>query len=91
MTIVVLYALYSSVGMRMLGFLGGYGSEEGYDSGEGFWLLAGLRGSMPLPDWAVMVYKAAAVVCSGGVRGAWFAFVRRPDDPVAICAARPAP
>jgi hypothetical protein len=82
----VLYVLYSSVGMRMFGFLGGYGSEEGYDSGAGFWLLAGLGRVMALPGWAAPAYKLVAVVVLGGF-GAWFAFARRPEDPVAICAA----
>ena len=70
----------------MFGFLGGYGSEEGYDNGEGFWLLAGLSRVMALPEWAAAVYKAVAVVALGAF-AAWFAFIRRPDDPVAICGA----
>jgi hypothetical protein len=82
--IVALYALYSSAGFGVFGFLRGYGSEEGYDSGEGFWLLAGLARLMPLPALAAFVYKIAAAVVLAGL-GAWFAFVRRPDDPVAIC------
>ena len=84
--IAVLYALYSRVGTHMFGFLGGYGSEEGYDNGEGFWLLAGLSRVTALPEWAAAVYKAASVVVLGAF-AAWFAFIRRPDDPVAICGA----
>jgi alpha-1,6-mannosyltransferase len=86
LTIAVLYGVYSSAGSRLLGFLAGYGSEEGYDSGEGFWLLAGLARLMSLPDWAVMVYRIAAAAILVGF-AAWFAFVQRPDDPVAICSA----
>ena len=41
---------------------------------------------MALPAWAVVAYKAAAVVVLGAL-AAWYAFVCRPDDPVAICAA----
>jgi alpha-1,6-mannosyltransferase len=84
--IVVFYAVYSGVGLRVFGFLQGYGLEEGYDTGEGFWLLAGLSRLMTLPPAAVIVYKAGAVVLLA-VLAAWFAFVRRPDDPVSICAA----
>jgi hypothetical protein len=85
-TLAVVYALYSSAGTRMLGFLSGYGSEEEYDSGAGFWLLAGLSHVMSLPEWAGIVYKAAAaIVLAAGA--AWFAFVSRPDDPMAICRA----
>jgi alpha-1,6-mannosyltransferase len=85
-TIVPLYLAYSSVGWRVFGFLQGYGDEEGYVSGDGFWLLAGLARLMPLPGWAALIYKAVVVVVLAGL-GAWFAFVRRPDDAVSICAA----
>jgi len=84
--ILVCYAIYSSVGLRVFGFLQGYSSEEGYDSGEGFWLLAGLSRLIPLPPAAAIIYKAAAGLLLAAL-GAWFAFVRRPDDAVSICAA----
>jgi alpha-1,6-mannosyltransferase len=84
--ILVCYAMYSSVGLRVFGFLQGYGSEEGYDSGEGFWLLAGLSRLITLPPAAAIIYKAAAGLLLAAL-GAWFAFVRRPDDAVSICAA----
>ena len=86
LTILVLYALYSSAGSHLLGFLGGYGSEEGYDSGAGFWLLAGLAHITALPAWVVTAYRLGVVAVMAAT-AAWFAFVRRPDDPVAICAA----
>jgi hypothetical protein len=86
LTIAALYALYRSAGTHLLGFLAGYGSEEGYDSGEGFWLLAGIARVMPLPGWTVVTYKIAWVVILAAF-AAWFAFVQRPDDPVEICAA----
>ncbi len=86
LTILVLYALYSSAGSHLLGFLGGYGSEEGYDSGAGFWLLAGLAHITALPAWVVISYRLGVVAVLAAT-AAWFAFVRRPDDPVAICAA----
>jgi hypothetical protein len=85
-TIVALYLVYSSVGPRVFGFLQGYGDEEGYISGAGFWLLAGLSRLMPLTPMVALAYKALAVLLLAAL-GAWFAFVRRPDDPVAICAA----
>jgi hypothetical protein len=84
--IVVLYGLYSSAGIRLFGFLVGYGSEEGYDSGDGFWLLAGISRIMKLPAFAVVIYKVAVVAILAGFT-AWIAFVRRPDGAVAICAA----
>ena len=84
--IVALYVVYCSVGVRVFGFLHGYGSEEGYDTGEGFWLLAGLGRLMPFPPVVAILYKTGAVLILAAL-GGWFAFVRRPDDPVAICGA----
>lgn len=85
-TIVVLYAVYSSVGLGVFGFLQGYGDEEGYASGNGFWLLAVLSRVVPLTPVIVMSYKITVVGLLAAL-GAWFAFVRRPDDAVSICAA----
>jgi alpha-1,6-mannosyltransferase len=85
-TFLVVYALYSGAGRHLFGFLAGYGAEEGYDSGEGFWLLAGLSRVVALPDWAAVVYKLGAVALLGCF-AAWFAFVQRPRDPVSVCAA----
>jgi hypothetical protein len=84
-TIGVLYAVYSGAGWRVFGFLGGYDAEEGYSgAGGGFWLLAGIGRLVALPDGSALVYKAIVVVILG-LLGCWIAFVRRPDDPVAIC------
>ena len=85
--VVALYALYSSAGTRVFGFLSGYGSEEGYDgAGGGFWLLAGLAQVAALPDTTASVYKTVMAVVLALLAG-WFAFVRRPDNSVALCAA----
>ncbi len=40
--IAILYLPYLAAGSSLFGFAGGYGSEEGYDTGAGYWLLAGL-------------------------------------------------
>ena len=85
-TIAALYGLYSSAGVKVFGFLSGYGSEEGYDTGGGFWLLAGLAQIMPLPPQSATLYKLAAALLLAAT-AAWIAFIRRPDDPVALCAA----
>ncbi|HEX2941646.1 MAG TPA: glycosyltransferase 87 family protein, partial [Rhodopila sp.] len=84
--VIALYAVYSSVGMRVFGFLGGYGAEEGLDNGSGIWLLAGIGRLITLPPYASAAYAAVAVAVLAGM-GAWFAFYRHPDDPVALCAA----
>ncbi len=59
--IVGLYALYASAGTNVLGFLSGYGAEEGLDTGSGFWLLAGLSHLVALPPVATKLYMAAVV------------------------------
>ena len=56
------YALYSGVGWHVLGFLPSYGQEEGIDSGQGIWLLAGLAQISPLPSVAPRLYVAVVVL-----------------------------
>jgi alpha-1,6-mannosyltransferase len=87
-TITLLYAAYSSVGWQVLGFLRGYGTEEGLNDGSGIWLLSGIAQLCPhgLPGPAAKLYFLALALILAAL-GAWFAFIRRPNDPVAICAA----
>ena len=61
-TIAVLYALYSSAGSHILGFLGSYTREENLTEGSGFWLLAGLAQLGPLPSFAEPAYLATALI-----------------------------
>jgi alpha-1,6-mannosyltransferase len=56
------YAVYSGAGRHVLGFLPAYGAEEGFDSGQGFWLLAGLGDVVPLPALASALYAGLAVL-----------------------------
>jgi alpha-1,6-mannosyltransferase len=86
LTVIGLYALYSSAGWRIIGFLGGYGAEEGLDNGSGIWLLAGVGELTPLPPFAAGLYFGVLAIVLAGL-GSWFAFVRRPDDAAAICGA----
>ena len=58
--IVACYALYAGAGRHVLGFLPGYGQEEGLADGTGIWLLAGLSLLVPLPRDAVPIYGACA-------------------------------
>jgi alpha-1,6-mannosyltransferase len=60
--IVLLYLPYLSAGPGVLGFLPSYGDEEGYRSGQGFWLLAGLSCLGTLPEGAGRAYMACAAV-----------------------------
>jgi alpha-1,6-mannosyltransferase len=85
-TVVLLYGVYFSVGWRVFGFLGGYGAEEGIDTGAGIWLLAGIGRLVPLPGFAGTLYLAGLACVLAGL-GGWFAFVRRPHGAVAVCGA----
>ncbi len=85
LTVAAVYAVYASVGMRVFGFLFGYGQEEGLANGAGVWALSLLDRIAPLPGWAPLAYMLAAAAVLA-VLGCWVAFVRRPDDPVSIAA-----
>ncbi len=85
-TVAAFYALYSGVGWRVFGFLGGYGAEEGLNDGSGLWLLNLVRRVVALPAAAGPVYLAGLAIVLAGL-GAQYAFVRRPDGAVALCGA----
>ncbi len=55
------YACYAGAGWRVLGYLPGYASEEGLNTGGGFFLLRLLGVLGPLPGWAGPAYLAAAL------------------------------
>lgn len=79
------YALYSGAGRHVLGFLPSYGAEEGFDSGQGFWLLAGLGGLFPLPRFASLLYAGAAALLYALLS---LALLRRPapaNDAYRLC------
>jgi alpha-1,6-mannosyltransferase len=83
--IAVSYAVYSGAGRHVLGFLPTYGSEEGFDTGQGFWLLAGLGSLVPLPSSAGAIYAAAAAAIFLGLS---IAILRRPpptNDAYRLC------
>jgi len=61
---VVGYAMYSSAGMLVLGFLGGYSQEEGINSGSRFFLLElaqRVRGLEHLPVAAYLIFCFAVM------------------------------
>ncbi len=81
-TVVLLYLPYLGVGRKVLGFLPGYGGEEGIEAGGGIWLLAGIGELMPLPEAAAFAYLgmiAFALICLA----AWIVFRPRPAKPEA--------
>ncbi len=59
--IVGLYLPYLGAGANVLGFAGGYGTEEGYETGAGYWLLAGLGHLGLSPPGLLRTY----LVCAG--------------------------
>jgi alpha-1,6-mannosyltransferase len=59
--IAVLYLPYLAAGSSLFGFAGGYGTEEGYDTGAGYWLLAGLGHLGLSPPSLLRTY----LVCAG--------------------------
>ncbi len=72
-TLLVCYLPYVAVGWRVLGFLPGYVSEEGFSTGHGVFLLELLGRVVTLPVWAPKLY---IVVVLGvlGYLAARFAF-----------------
>ena len=59
--IVALYAAYAyGAGWHVLGYLPGYASEEGIETGQGVFLLRALSLFGPLPAWAARIYILAA-------------------------------
>jgi len=83
--IAVGYGLYRDAGSHVLGFLHGYGEEEGLASGTGIWLLAVLDAVIRLPPGAALVYGVAVVAAFLGIT---IAILRRPapgDDTQALC------
>jgi hypothetical protein len=58
------YAVYSSAGMKVFGFLGGYAKEEGIDSGTRFFALdfvRSMRGFDGVPQLAFFAFAAAVL------------------------------
>lgn len=83
--IAVGYGLYRDAGSHVLGFLHGYGEEEGLASGTGIWLLAVLDAVIRLPPGAALVYGVAVAAAFLGIT---IAILRRPapgDDTQALC------
>ncbi len=85
--IAVLYLPYLAAGKDLFGFFGSYGSEEGFDTGAGYWLLAGLGRLGIAPSDLLRSY----LICAGLVLAAvalWIARGRAragASDAVVLC------
>jgi alpha-1,6-mannosyltransferase len=83
--VIIGYALYSSAGWHVLGFLPSYAQEEGVDSGHGIWLLAGLAQLEALPSAAPIAYAACVALIFLGL-GVMVLRQRAPENDVqALC------
>ena len=85
--IVVLYLPYLAAGRNMFGFLGDYGSEEGFDTGAGYWLLAGL-GHLGIPPAALLRTYLICAALALAALALWIARGRAragASDAVALC------
>jgi hypothetical protein len=69
--IVLLYLPYLGVGTKVLGFLGGYATEENLSSGQGIFLLGLLGLAVPLPAIAAKIYLAALALVLAGIAAAF--------------------
>ena len=65
--VTLLYALYSSVGLGVLGYLSGYTHEEELATGEGFFLLSALARGAALPARATELYLLAGMAILAGL------------------------
>ncbi len=83
LAVAALYGLYASAGRDVLGFLGGYGSEEGLAAGGGFWLLAGLAHVTALPGWASAAYVATVAAAYAALSACIVRGRTSPDGDVA--------
>ena len=84
LTAAALYGVYAvGAGWHVLGYLPGYASEEGLETGQGFFALRALALLVAVPPWAARAYLA---VCGAGLLGLAAYFMlgpRLPADPAA--------
>ena len=77
------YALYSSVGLAVFGFLGGYVQEEGMASGARYFLLDLVQSIPGLPQIPAAAFLIAAALIFGALSlWAWRTASSRPDSPL---------
>ena len=82
LTVAALYGVYAvGAGWHVLGYLPGYASEEGMETGQGFFALRALALLVTVPSWAGRAYLA---VCGAGLLGLAASLMlgeRLPADP----------
>jgi alpha-1,6-mannosyltransferase len=81
LSVAVFYAPYLGVGRRVLGFLGGYVTEEKIGHGGGIFVLEALDRLLPLPRWATAAYAVAVLVVLAAIAGRFVFFTALPAAP----------
>ena len=81
--IVAGYALYSSVGAGVLGFMGGYVQEEGLKTGARYFLLTWAHRYLRLPDWPAL-YVAFCALALAAVAGWGLLRERQPKQMLGV-------
>ncbi|MFI5024841.1 MAG: hypothetical protein ACHQRJ_24735 [Alphaproteobacteria bacterium] len=76
--IIVFYLLYIGAGWKVLGFLSGYGTEEGYRLGDGFYYLLALQRVAAAPAVSLYLGVVAALFAALAL---WMVFVREQPAP----------
>jgi hypothetical protein len=77
----VFYAPYIAIGWRVLGYLGGYISEEKIGHGGGIFLLEMLNHVVTLPRWAAAGYAVIVLAVLAAVAARFVFTTRLPADP----------
>jgi alpha-1,6-mannosyltransferase len=78
---VALYLPYAMIGWQVLGFIPGYASEEGFETGRGIFLLQLLGCVTALPAWASKAYVVVALAALGVIAACFVLGGKMPAAP----------
>ena len=82
LVIVALYGLYTAgAGWHVLGYLPGYASEEGLQTGQGFFALRALSLFVPITAWLTKIYMVFAGAVLLGLAATYMLSPALPADP----------
>ena len=82
LTLAALYGAYAvGAGWRVLGYLPGYASEEGLETGQGFFALRALAMLVQVPPWAAKAYLGLCGLGLLGLAARYMLGAALPGDP----------